>query len=89
MALEAHENLEKIKPEELKEGEGKSPVSTQFFSTELNAAYEQLKKEKGDELGKLREHMGDVTRGAARINYEAVSVALQKSKNLSNDDINI
>lgn len=33
------------------EGEGKSPVSTQFFSTELNAAYEQLKKEKGDELG--------------------------------------
>lgn len=81
LLAEAGENMNIGNQQELEDYEDKtgSVLSTQFFSTELNAALRQEEQERGKELNEFKINLGNVAKGAYSQAHEAVTVALEKS----------
>ena len=81
LSKEAEESLSPQNQKQLEEHEDKfkSALSTQFFSTELNAALEEEAELRDKELDTFKKRLGNVSKGAYLQAHTAVTVALENS----------
>ena len=79
METEANEELKASEAGKIPDAAGVA-ISTQFFKTELWAAFHEVQGKVDIDVSRFAQNLGTTARGAAAMSYTAVVVALRNSK---------